>query len=212
MASVTRELELKYRDALRESQRSAAHLEVALEKERNRVQGYRQALASQSQQLLEERRQLEIQRQALEQEKARQLESGVAAELLRQALTREEERSRQAHTALHDLEEQLVERQGAYCSLLLPREQRYEMEKNLLLRAARQPELRELEGLENDLRDIFKNDRHCADMLNRNIDKRKNGSLMWLYLRYWQLQVTLQKHQRAEGALREERPKTPPPK
>lgn len=211
VASLTRELELKYRDNLRESQRSAAQLELALEKERNRVQGYRKALASQSQQLLEERRQLETQRQALEQEKARQLESGIAAELLRQALTREEERSRRAHAALRDLEEQLVERQGAYCSLLLPREQRYEMEKSLLLQAARQPELRELEGLEDDLRDIFKNDRHCADMLNRKIDKRKNGSLMWLYLRYWQLQVTLQKHQRAEGALRE-RPNTPQPK
>lgn len=212
VASVTHDLELKYRDTLRESQRSAAQLELALEKERNRVQGYRQALASQSQQLLEERKQLEVQRQALEEEKARQLESGAAAELLRQALAREEERSRRAHVALRDLEEQLVERQGVFCSLLLPREQRYEMEKSLLLQAARQPELRELDGLENDLRDIFKNDRHCADVLNRKLDKRKNGSLMWLYLRYWQLQVTLQKHQRAEGALRELRPDAPQPK
>lgn len=209
VASVTHDLELKYRDALRETQRSAAGLELALEKERHRVQGYRQALTSQSQQLMDERRQLESQRQALEQEKTRQLESGAAAELLRQALAREEETSQRAQAAVRDLEEQLVERQGAFCSLLLPRDRRYEMEKNLLLRAARQPELQELEGLEGDLRDIFKNDRYCADVLNMN--KRKNGSLMWLYLRYWELQVTLQKHQRAERALKGE-PVTPPPK
>ncbi|XP_041962169.1 coiled-coil domain-containing protein 127a [Alosa alosa] len=213
VASVTHDLELKYRDSLRESQRSAAQLELALEKERNRVQGYRQALTSQSQQLLQERKQLEAQREELEQEKTRHRESGAAAELLRQALASEEERCRRAQAALADVEERLVERQGAFCSLLLPREQRFEMEKDLLLRAARQPELRELDGLKDDLRDIFKNDRHCADKLklNRNVDKRKNGSLMWLYLRYWQLQVTLQKHQRAEGALRGG-PDTPQPK
>ncbi|KAL2084289.1 hypothetical protein ACEWY4_019807 [Coilia grayii] len=200
VAIVTHDLELKYRDALRESQRSATQLELALEKERQRVQGYRQALASQSQQLMEERKHLEAQRQELEQEKVRQVETGAAAELLRQALAQEEERGRPAQAALRELEELLVERQGAFCNLLRPREHRYEMERNLLLHAARQPELQELQELEGDLRDIFKNDRHCADRLN--LDKRKNGSLMWLYLRYWQLQVTLQKHQRAERALK----------
>lgn len=49
------------------------------------------------------------------------------------------------------------------------------------------------------LRDIFKNDRSCAEYLNT--DPRRNGCLMWLYLRYWQLQVTLQTHQRAEAAV-----------
>ncbi|XP_063055013.1 coiled-coil domain-containing protein 127a isoform X2 [Engraulis encrasicolus] len=201
VAAVTRDMELKYRDALRETQRSAAQLELALEKERQRVQGYRQALAAQSQQLVEERKHLQSQQQELEQEKARQVDTGVAAQVLRQALAQEEERSRRAQAALGDLEELLVERQGAFCNLLRPREHRHEMEKDLLLRVAKQPELRELGELETDLRDIFKNDKHCGDRLNLR-DKRKNGSLMWLYLRYWHLQVTLQKHQRAETALR----------
>ncbi|KAF4102849.1 hypothetical protein G5714_015732 [Onychostoma macrolepis] len=78
-------------------------------------------------------------------------------------------------------------------------EHRLEMEKNLLLKVAKDPVGAKL-NLEEDLRDIFKNDRHCADLLN--MDKRKNGNLMWLYLRYWQLQVTLQKHKRAEETLK----------
>ncbi|XP_016313661.1 coiled-coil domain-containing protein 127-like [Sinocyclocheilus anshuiensis] len=141
MASITRDLELKYRETLTENRRTAAHLEVELEKERQRVQGYKKALISQSQQLMEERKQLQQERQ----------------------------------------------------------EHRLEMEKNLLLKVAKDPVGAEL-NLEEDLRDIFKNDRHCADLLN--MDKRKNGNLMWLYLRYWQLQVTLQRHKRAEETLK----------
>ncbi|KAG5842450.1 hypothetical protein ANANG_G00177770 [Anguilla anguilla] len=156
MAAISKELDGKYRETLTESRRAAAHLELELEKERQRVQGYRQALASQSQQLLEERRGLQQERQALEGEK-----------------------------------EQLL-------SVLVPRERRLEMERNLLVRAAREPLVSEL-GMEAGLQDIFKMDRHCADL--RNTDKRRNGSLMWLYLRYWEQQVELQKHKRAEAAL-----------
>uniref|UniRef100_A0A3P8VTZ0 Coiled-coil domain containing 127a n=1 Tax=Cynoglossus semilaevis TaxID=244447 RepID=A0A3P8VTZ0_CYNSE len=60
------------------------------------------------------------------------------------------------------------------------------------------PVMAELD-VESDLKDIFKRDKHCADLLN--MDKRKNGSLMWVYLKYWQLQVTVQKHRKAEEAL-----------
>lgn len=91
-----------------------------------------------------------------------------------------------------------MERQSAYCSIILPREQRLEMEKNILLKAVKDPTVEEL-NLESDLKDIFKRDKYCADLLN--MDKRKNGSLMWVYLKYWQLQVTVQKHKRAEDAL-----------
>lgn len=72
------------------------------------------------------------------------------------------------------------------------------MEKNMLLKVVKNPVAAEL-GLESDLQDIFKRDKHCADLMN--MDKRKNGSLMWVYLKYWQLQITLQKHKRAEEAI-----------
>uniref|UniRef100_A0A3B1K2I5 Uncharacterized protein n=1 Tax=Astyanax mexicanus TaxID=7994 RepID=A0A3B1K2I5_ASTMX len=71
----------------------------------------------------------------------------------------------------------LVRRQEAFCSpWLLPRE-----------RGPKDPVGAEL-GLEEDLRDIFSNDRHCADLL---INGTKG-----------MLPVTLQKHKRAEEALR----------
>lgn len=203
MAVITKDLELKYRETLTENRRTAAHLEIELEKERQRVQGYRKALISQSQQLIEERKQLHQERRDLEEEKNHLLQSGVAGVALRKALQQEEEWQRRAQALLQELEVQLVERQEAFCSILLPREHRVEMEKNLLLKVAKNPVGAEL-NLEDDLRDIFKNDRHCADLLN--MDKRKNGKLMWLYLRYWQLQVTLQKHKRAEETLKGESP------
>ncbi|XP_064203938.1 coiled-coil domain-containing protein 127-like isoform X1 [Anguilla rostrata] len=198
MAAISKELDGKYRETLTESRRAAAHLELELEKERQRVQGYRQALASQSQQLLEERRGLQQERQALEGEKEQLLRSGRAGAVLRSALEREAGQQRGAAALLAWFEEELVERQHAFCSVLVPRERRLEMERNLLVRAAREPLVSEL-GMEAGLQDIFKMDRHCADL--RNTDKRRNGSLMWLYLRYWEQQVELQKHKRAEAAL-----------
>ncbi|XP_077070908.1 coiled-coil domain-containing protein 127a [Siphateles boraxobius] len=199
MAAISRDLELKYRETLRENRRTAAHLEVELEKERQRVQGFKKALISQSHQLMEERKQLQQERRDLDVEKKHLLESGVAGVALRKALRREEDWQRRAQALLQELEVQLVERQDAFCSILMPREHRLEMENILLLKVAKNPAGAEL-NLEDDLRDIFKNDRHCADLLN--MDKRKNGNLMWLYLRYWQLQVTLQKHKRAEETLK----------
>ncbi|KAI4873121.1 hypothetical protein NFI96_015543 [Prochilodus magdalenae] len=199
MSTLARDLELKYKDTLTENRRTAALLELELEKERQRVQGYRKALVSQSQHLLEERKQLQKEREVLENEKRLALQSGAAGIALNGALQREEQWHQRAKALLEELEHQLVERQEAFCSLLVPRERRLELEKNLLLKVAKDPVGAEL-GLEEDLRDIFKNDRYCADLLN--MDKKKNGKLMWLYLRYWQLQITLQKHKRAEETLK----------
>ncbi|KAJ8268342.1 hypothetical protein COCON_G00135140 [Conger conger] len=198
MKAISKELEVKYKETLTENRRTVAHLELELEKERQRVQGYRQALASQSQQLLEERRGLQQERQALEKEKERLLQSGSVGALLQTALERESGWQRRATAVLREFEVELVERQNAFCSVLIPRERRMEMERNLLVRAAKEPLGSEL-NMEADLKDIFKMDRHCADLLNT--DKRRNGSLMWLYLRHWEQQVALQKHRRAEAAL-----------
>lgn len=192
------EMDARYQETLSERRRTAAALELELEKERQRVTGYKQALISQSQQLMEERKRLQEERDAMEGEKERLVKSGAAGALLHQALERENDWQQRATVTLHELERLLVERQSAYCSIILPREQRLEMEKNILLKAVKDPTVAEL-NLETDLKDIFKRDKYCADLLN--MDKRKNGSLMWVYLKYWQLQVTVQKHKRAEDAL-----------
>ncbi|XP_062841675.1 coiled-coil domain-containing protein 127a [Trichomycterus rosablanca] len=204
MVAIAKDLELKYKDALTENRRTAAILELELEKERQRVEGYRKALVSQSQQLLVERKQLQKDREEIEQEKTRVLQSGTAGLALQTALKQEEQWKQKAQVLLQELEVKLVERQDAYCSILLPRERRMEMEKNLLLKVAKDPVGAEL-GLEDDLRDIFKNDKHCADLLN--MDRRKNGKLMWLYLKYWNLHIELQEHKRAEETLKKSLPK-----
>ncbi|XP_029927723.1 coiled-coil domain-containing protein 127 isoform X2 [Myripristis murdjan] len=198
VSAVRSDMEARYRDTLTERRRTAAMLELELEKERQRVKGYKQALVSQSQQLMMERKQLQQEREALEEERRRQVESGATATVLQHALEQEKDWHQRATATLKELEHQLVERQNVYCSVLQPREQRLEMEKNMLLKVVKEPIGGDLD-LETDLKDIFKNDRHCADLLN--MDKRKNGSLMWLYLKYWQLQVTVQKHKRAEEAI-----------
>ncbi|XP_066546869.1 coiled-coil domain-containing protein 127a [Amia ocellicauda] len=198
MESIAQNLEMKYKEAVLESRRAAAHLELQLEKERQRVQGYRQALMSQSQQLLAERKQLQQDREKLEMEKNQLLQSGAAGALLRSALQRETFWQRKATLVLKEFEEALVERQSAYCSVLLPREKRFEMEKNVLIKAAKDPLAAEL-NMEADIKYIFKHDKHCADLMNT--DKRKNGRLMWLYLRYWELQVELQKFKRVERSV-----------
>ncbi|KAL2080195.1 hypothetical protein ACEWY4_023988 [Coilia grayii] len=198
MKAIQEDLELKYRLSLSENRREMVQLELELERERRRAQGFKQALASQSQQLMEERRGLSRERQALDMEKGRVQQSGATGALFNDALEKESQREQAAVQALRQVEEKLVERQSAFCSILVPREKRLEMEKDLLVLAAREPALARL-GMEDSLKDIFKNDRRCAEYLNT--DKRRNGSLMWVYLRYWQLQVKLEKHQRAEASL-----------
>ncbi|XP_019946837.2 coiled-coil domain-containing protein 127 isoform X2 [Paralichthys olivaceus] len=198
VSTMREEMETRYRETLTERRRAAAKLELELEKERQRVKGYKQALISQSQQLMEERKQLQQEREALEEEKQKLVKSGAAGAVLHHALEREQDWYQRATATLKELEGHLVERQNAYCSLIQPRDQRLEMEKNMLLRVVKNPIRAELD-LESDLKDIFKRDKTCADLMNN--DKRKNGSLMWVYLKYWQLQVTVQKHKNAEEAI-----------
>ncbi|XP_039869253.1 coiled-coil domain-containing protein 127-like [Simochromis diagramma] len=198
VSTIKSDMEARYRETLTERRRAAATLELELEKERQRVKGYKQALVSQSQQLMEERKQLQQERESLEEEKQKLVKSGAAGALLHQALEKEQNWYNRATATLKELEGLLVERQNAYCSLIQPRDQRLEMEKNMLLKVVKDPIGADLD-LETDLKDIFKRDKHCADLLN--MDRRKNGSLMWVYLKYWQLQITVQKHKRAEEAI-----------
>ncbi|KAK2844236.1 hypothetical protein Q5P01_010895 [Channa striata] len=198
VCTIKSQMEAQYQETLTERRRAAATLELELEKERQRVKSYKQALISQSQQLMEERKRLQQQRDALEEEKQRLVKSGAAGAVLRDAIEKENDWYQRATATLKELERLLVERQNAYCSLIQPRDQRLEMEKNMLLNVVKDPIGAEL-NLESDLKDIFKRDKHCADLLN--MDKRKNGSLMWVYLKYWQLQVTVQKHKKAEDAI-----------
>ncbi|XP_062386087.1 coiled-coil domain-containing protein 127b [Sardina pilchardus] len=197
MKIIQDDLEMKYRLSLTENRKETVQLELELERERRRAEGFKQALVSQSQQLMEERRRLSRDRQALDLEKGR-VQSGTAGALFDEALEKESQREQMAIQALGQVEEKLVERQRAFCSILVPREKRLDMEKDLLVMAARDPSLARLD-MDDSLRDVFKNDRSCAEYLNT--DKRRNGSLMWVYLRYWRLQVSLEKHQRAEASL-----------
>uniref|UniRef100_A0A4W5LDC7 Uncharacterized protein n=1 Tax=Hucho hucho TaxID=62062 RepID=A0A4W5LDC7_9TELE len=153
MQAIRDDIELKYKETLRENRRETVHLE----KDKDRVQGYRQAIASQSQQLMEECRRLSQEQESLTGEKNPLLQTGGARALFHMALERERE----------EVKEGLVERQEAFYSILVPWEKRLEMEKDVLVRAGREQALTQLD------------------------------------LRYWQLQVTLQKHRRAEATLLE---------
>jgi len=148
----------------------------------------RQALHFQSQKLLQERRDIKIERDALKYETSR---------LFHKSLEKEKEEEQRAVNALDVVQKMLLKRQRVYCSYFVYHPLRLEME-NDLLAITKQPNLAHLK-MEEDLRDIFKNDHSCAEYLNT--DEKKNGSLMWLYLRYWKLQLTLKSHQRAEAAI-----------
>ncbi|XP_048880162.1 coiled-coil domain-containing protein 127-like isoform X2 [Brienomyrus brachyistius] len=99
----------------------------------------------------------------------------------------------EAITLLNELEQGLMERQDAYCSQIFPYDQRMQMEKNLLDKVAKKP-LAQTLNMENDLKDIFLKDWHCAEFMNR--DRRRNGSLMWVYLNNWKQRVAQQKEQK----------------
>ncbi|KAG7474304.1 hypothetical protein JOB18_006008 [Solea senegalensis] len=198
VTKIKNEMEAQYRETLTERSKTVATLELQLEKESQRVKGYREAMISQNQQLMKQRKQLQQERETLEEEKQRQVKSGAAGTVLHRALEREQDWYQRALATLKELEGQLVERQNAYCSRIQPQKQRREMERNMLLKVVKDPIAAEVD-LESDLVDIFERDTHCAELLNT--DKRKNGSLMWVYLKYWQLQVTVQKHKKAEEAI-----------
>uniref|UniRef100_A0A8C1EY63 Coiled-coil domain containing 127b n=1 Tax=Cyprinus carpio carpio TaxID=630221 RepID=A0A8C1EY63_CYPCA len=196
--TIQKDLDVKYRQTLSESRRETAQLELDLEKEKLRVHGYRQALASQSRQLEEEHRGMRLERDALENEKSRLRYAGPGGALFHEALEKEKERERRASLALKDVEYRLVKRQEMFCSKMVHSSWRVVMEKELLAYIAKEPLLADLK-MENGLKDIFQNDSHCAEIHNTN--PRKNGCLMWLYLSYWKLQLSLQSHKKAEAAV-----------
>lgn len=198
LSTVHRELETKYRDIITENRRTLAHLELELEKERNRTLSYREALVSQSRKLVEERKILEKDRAKLEQEKQVLQNSGAVGVLYQDCMQKEEQWQKRAIALLKEYEEALTERQDIYCSLMLPRGRRLEIEKNLLVKAATDSIALDLD-MEPGLKDIFRHDTYCSNLLNTN--KRQNGRLMWLYLRYWELSVELKKFKRVEKAM-----------
>uniref|UniRef100_A0A8D0L985 Coiled-coil domain containing 127 n=1 Tax=Sphenodon punctatus TaxID=8508 RepID=A0A8D0L985_SPHPU len=198
LTSLQRALESKYRDIITENRRTVAHLELELEKEHNRAQSYREALVSQTRKLIEERKILDQEREKLAQEKQILQRSGAAGALYQSSLVKEEQWQKEANTLLKEIEEALTERQDIYCSILLPRNRRLEMEKNLLVKAATDPVAVEID-MEMGLRDIFRHDTYCGNLLNTN--KRQNGRLMWLYLKYWELTVELKKFKRIEQTM-----------
>jgi len=115
-------------------------------------------------------------------------------------LEKEDDWQRRARLVLKEFEDALTERQNIYCSLFLPRGRRLEIEKNLLVRASTDPVAAELQ-MAAGLTDIFQHDTYCGDVWNTN--KRQNGRLMWLYLKYWELTVELKKCKRVEKAILE---------
>ncbi|XP_023666987.2 coiled-coil domain-containing protein 127-like [Paramormyrops kingsleyae] len=114
------------------------------------------------------------------------------------ASLKEKEWQTEAMNLLNELEDGLMERQDAYCSWTFPQDQRLQMEKNLLDKVANRPFAQAL-NIEGALKDIFIKDSLCADLGNK--DRRKNGSLMWVYLNNWKQHVMQQKHRRAERSM-----------
>uniref|UniRef100_A0A8C2FWS6 Coiled-coil domain containing 127b n=1 Tax=Cyprinus carpio TaxID=7962 RepID=A0A8C2FWS6_CYPCA len=118
--------------------------------------------------------------------------------LFHNTLETEKEQEGRALRLLEDVEYRLVKRQEMFCSKMVHSSWRVVMEKELLAYIAKEPLLADLK-MENGLKDIFQNDSHCAEIHNTN--PRKNGCLMWLYLSYWKLQLSLQSHKKAEAAV-----------
>lgn len=201
MAAVQADMEKKYQQTLRESRKETVQLELELEREKKRTQGYRQAMASQTQQFQEARQRLRVDRETLTQDKSHLQHRGAASAALHSALEREGDSSwhRGAQATLEEMKEALMSRQEIFCSRRTPRQKRLEIEKDVLVRAGKDQGVLGGLNMEVGLRDIFENDRSCAPLLNT--DRRNNGSLMWVYLRHWRLQVDLEKHRRAEEAL-----------
>ncbi|XP_002723241.1 coiled-coil domain-containing protein 127 [Oryctolagus cuniculus] len=195
-AAFQRDLEAKYHTTISESRRAVARLSLELEKEQNRTASYREALISQGRKLVEEKKLLEQERAQLMHE--RQVQPLRGAYL--RCLEREDDWQQRARLLLKEFEEALTERQSIYCSLLLPRRRRLHIEKSLLVRASVDPVAADLEMVAG-LTDIFKHDTYCGDVWNTN--KRQNGRLMWLYLKYWELVAELKKFRRVEKVILE---------
>ncbi|XP_056376725.1 coiled-coil domain-containing protein 127 [Hyla sarda] len=192
-----RELEAKYRDIILENRRAVAHLEIEVEKEQNRTLSYRNALIAQSRKLVEERKQMEEERDKLKQEIEEAQKGSKAYATYLSHLKREEEWQTKAKSLIKEFEEALKERQNIYCSFVIPKKKRFEIENKLLVKAATNPIAVEM-GMTDGLTDIFKHDNHCAVLTNTN--KQENGRLMWVYLKYWELTVDLKKFKKLQEA------------
>uniref|UniRef100_A0A8C5MX15 Coiled-coil domain containing 127 n=1 Tax=Leptobrachium leishanense TaxID=445787 RepID=A0A8C5MX15_9ANUR len=192
------QLETKYHDIILENRRTVAHLEIELEKEQNRTLSFRRALISQSQKLVEDRKLLEQEKDKLKHELREAHQSGAASVFFSAYLGKEEEWQRKAKDLLKEFEDNLKERQNIYCSLIIPKIKRLEIEKKMLIKAITDPIAAELH-MEDGLSDIFKHDTHCATVTNTN--KRQNGRLMWVYMKYWELAVDLKRYKKAEDAM-----------
>lgn len=136
------------------------------------------------------------------------------------ALDEQDQQEKTVIEALKKVEEKLVNRQSIFCSIHNPPEENLvwkmdfrsgetiwsrdtlmkekELMEKDLLEMASEPALASL-GMTRDLNNIFACDRICGPDPVKN--KRQNGSLMWVYLNNWRLQVELQKHQRARAFL-----------
>ncbi|XP_043921052.1 coiled-coil domain-containing protein 127 [Protopterus annectens] len=196
--SIQKDLEMKYRENLIENRRTVARLELEIEKQQQRVESYKSALISQSHKLVEERKLLELEKQRIQEEKQAMLHSGAAAVLYRSAIEKEEGWHKTATAVLEEIEDALVDRQNVRCSFIIPKVKRLEIEKDLLVKAATNPVALHLK-MEDGLKDIFKNDSYCANVMNTDI--RQNGKLMWLYLKYWGLQIEIQKFKNVQKSI-----------
>ncbi|CAO2622000.1 Coiled-coil domain-containing protein 127 [Lemmus lemmus] len=114
-------------------------------------------------------------------------------------LEEEDDWQRRAQLVLKEVGEALVERQNIYCSPVLPRSAKLQLEKSLLVRSSVDPVAADLE-MAASLSDIFRH-KHCGDVWNTN--KRQNGRLMWMYLKYWELLVELKKFKKVEKVILE---------
>lgn len=123
---------------------------------------------------------------------------------VRQAMEslKDKEWETEAMNLLNEIQDDLMERQDAYCSWTFPQDQRLQMEKNLLDKVAKNPFAQAL-NMEAALKNIFIKDLFCADLGNKH--RRKNGSLMWVYLNNWKQHVVQQTEQkraeRSRGAV-----------
>uniref|UniRef100_A0A672K8K3 Uncharacterized protein n=1 Tax=Sinocyclocheilus grahami TaxID=75366 RepID=A0A672K8K3_SINGR len=102
------------------------------------------------------------------------------------ALEMETKQEESASVFLNQVEHRLMERQWDFCSYFVRSPKMVAREKELLVFTAKESLLAHLK-MEDGLRDIFNNDRTCANLFNTD--------------EYWRLQLTLQSHQRAEAAI-----------
>uniref|UniRef100_A0A8C4QEX3 Coiled-coil domain containing 127a n=1 Tax=Eptatretus burgeri TaxID=7764 RepID=A0A8C4QEX3_EPTBU len=187
-------LNTKYQHLLSECSATVAHLELQQEK---MVQELRMTRANEQKHteerclVAEERASLCREREVLEALRRRE-----AVPLILE----EEAALEQARDTLNWLRGALMKRQEMYCSLRLHRHVRRTHERVVIERAKSESHgpLASLH-LDNGIDDIFQHDTYCAKI--KNVDPTQNGSLMWLYLKHWELQLEVQKLQKVNTRL-----------